>query len=81
MTSTDFDEYNRRLLRSCVFTAPFNLTGQPAISLPLYQTDDGNPLGVQFVGRLGEEATLLGLAGQLETVLPWKDRKPAIFDS
>ncbi len=81
MTSLDFDEYNSRLLRSCALTAPFNLTGQPAISLPLDQTDDGNPLGVQFVGRLGDEATLLGLASQLETVLPWKDRKPAIFDS
>jgi amidase len=56
------------------FTAVFNVTGQPAISLPLYQGDDGLPTGVQLVGRPAREEVLLGLARQLELALPWADR-------
>ena len=48
------------------FTPPFNVTGQPGISLPLHWSEDGLPIGVQFVGRFGDEETLLALAGQLE---------------
>ncbi len=59
-------------------TALFNITGQPAISLPLHQTSDGLPIGVQFAARFGDEATLFRLAGQLEQVRPWIDRKPPI---
>ena len=53
------------------FTPPFNVTGQPGISLPLHWNDDGLPIGVQFVGRFGDEETLLSLAGQLEQAAPW----------
>jgi len=60
------------------FTGLFNVTGQPAISLPLEQTSDGLPIGVHFVARFGDEATLFRLAGQLEQAKPWIDRKPAI---
>jgi amidase len=60
------------------FTALFNITGQPAISLPLHQSDDGLPLGIQFVGRHGAEALLLRLASQLESAQPWAGRKPPI---
>jgi amidase len=56
------------------YTQLANITGRPAISLPLHQTADGVPLGVQFVAPLGGEALLVSLAAQLETALPWADR-------
>lgn len=58
------------------FTPLFNVTGQPAISLPLGQSSEGLPIGVQLVARYGDEATLLRLAAQLEQALPWKQRRP-----
>jgi amidase len=60
------------------FTQIANLTGTPAMTLPLHTAADGLPLGVQFVGRMGDEATLLQLAAELEAVAPWFDRLPAI---
>ncbi len=60
------------------FTAMFNITGQPAISLPLGWTGEGLPIGVQLVCRYGDEATLLRLAVQLERTFPWADRVPAV---
>jgi amidase len=61
------------------FTAFANVTGQPAISLPVHQTDDGVPVGAQLVGSPFDEAALLQLAGALEQALPWADRQPAII--
>ncbi len=60
------------------FTAPFNVTGQPAISLPLAQADETTPTGVHFVGRMAEEDTLLRLAAAFEELRPWRDRRPAL---
>jgi amidase len=56
----------------------WNLTGQPACSVPAGFDDDGLPLGVQLVGRHGEETTLLSLAAQLERQRPWADRLPPL---
>jgi len=61
------------------FTIIANITGQPAMSVPLHWTEDGLPCGVQFIGRLGEDANLLRIAAQLEKVQPWVDRKPKIL--
>jgi amidase len=62
------------------YTAIYNTTGQPAISLPLYESAEGLPIGMMFVGRPREETTLLSLAAQLEEVLPWAGRRPPIWD-
>ena len=57
------------------FTAICNVTGLPAASLPLYQGEDGLPVGVQLIGRPAGEAPLLALAAQFEAALPWSDRR------
>lgn len=58
------------------FTPLFNITGQPAMSVPLYWDKQGLPIGIQFAGRYGEEKTLLQLAHQLEKAQPWAQKKP-----
>jgi amidase len=68
----------RRSGRFTPFTAIFNVTGQPAISVPLFQGDDGLPLAVQLVGPPAGEGLLLSLAAQLEAERPWADRRPEL---
>jgi amidase len=60
------------------FVAPLNITGQPAISLPLHWSDDGLPIGVQLVAAYGREDLLLRVAAQLEEAQPWTDRRPPV---
>jgi amidase len=60
------------------FTGHWNLTGQPAIAVPAGRSGDGLPIGVQLVGRKGEEATLLALAAQLEADTGWPERRPPV---
>jgi amidase len=67
-----------KLFELIPFTPLFNVTGQPAISLPLGQSSAGLPIGVQLVARYGDEATLFRLAAQLEQALPWHLRHPPI---
>jgi len=71
------DKIARDSLQYVPFTQLANLTGVPAISVPLYWTAEGLPLGVQFVARFGEEDMLLQLAHQLEVARPWFARLPA----
>jgi amidase len=61
-----------------IFTSIFNVTGLPALSLPLHQSADGLPVGVQLVSSPWREDLLLQLGTQLEQALPWKDRRPAL---
>jgi len=60
------------------YTQLANLTGLPAMSVPLHWTEDGLPCGVQFIAPFGDEATLFRLAGQLEKAQPWFDRRPVL---
>jgi amidase len=65
-------------IRFTPWTPPFNLTGQPAVTIPAGLGSDGLPLSVQFVARPGAETTLYALAAQLEQAQPWTDRRPPV---
>ncbi|MFL6051752.1 MAG: amidase [Actinoallomurus sp.] len=62
------------------FTSVYNVTGQPAVNIPLHWTDGGLPIGVMLAGRMGDEATLIALSAQLEEARPWEHRRPPIWD-
>ena len=72
------DEVAKHAFDFTPWTPVFNVTGQPAMSVPLHWNPDGLPIGVHFVARFGAEATLFRLAGQLERARPWFDRLPEI---
>ncbi|AZO59498.1 MAG: amidase [Mesorhizobium sp.] len=57
----------------------FNVTGHPSVSLPLFQGEDGLPIGIQIVGRFGDEAALVRIARDLEETIPWTARRPPVF--
>jgi amidase len=68
----------RRAVQFVPFTPVCNMTGQPAMSVPLHWNDQGLPVGAHFVGRFGDEAKLFRLAAQLEGARPWADRRPPV---
>jgi Asp-tRNA(Asn)/Glu-tRNA(Gln) amidotransferase A subunit family amidase len=80
MMLEDVDEYWRRVFAFSPFTVWFNITGQPAMVLPLGRTEGsgGLPLAIQLVARFGDEAALFRLGAQLEAARPWFDRRPAL---
>jgi amidase len=69
---------SRRIREFLTYTPQFNVTGQPAVSLPLYWTADGLPVGVQLVAAYGREDLLIRLASHLELAAPWRDRRPPV---
>jgi len=71
----------RRMERFTPFAALANVTGQPAVSLPLHWTTDGLPIGVMLAGRYGEEGLLISLSAQLERAVGgfWGARRPAVW--
>ncbi len=75
--SLSWDELIERVYRYVAFTPLGNFAGLPAMSIPLHWTPDGLPVGSHFLGRFGDEETLLSLAGQLERAQPWADRRPS----
>ena len=77
-TAAGPEEEGRRINSFMPFTAQFNVTGQPAISLPLHWTDEGLPVGVQIVAASGREDLLVRVAAALEQAAPWADRRPAV---
>ncbi len=75
----DLKQFDKRQAETFPFTPPFNMTGQPSLSLPLWQSQTGLPIAMMFTARYGDEATLFRLAGQLEKELPWRGRRPAVW--
>ena len=71
-------ELMSRLGAFTVFTMPFDVTGQPAISLPLHWNDEGLPIGIQLAAAYGREDVLIRIASQLEQARPWRDRRPRV---
>jgi amidase len=76
-SATLFDE---KIVKFALFNPIYNITGQPAVSLPLHWNHEGLPIGVTFGARFGDEATLFQIAGEIERVRPWADRKPPVWD-
>lgn len=80
-TDLDFIGYMRLSDETRLPTTPANATGQPAITLPLGQSQSGLPIGVQFMAKFGDESALIRLASSLEQAMPWHNRIPPIHSS
>ncbi|HVQ75064.1 MAG TPA: amidase [Candidatus Binatia bacterium] len=78
MMMDDVEEYWRRVFTFSPFTVWFNLTGQPAMMLPLGRSESGIPVAVQIVARFGDEASIFRLAAQLERARPWFGHRPSL---
>jgi amidase/aspartyl-tRNA(Asn)/glutamyl-tRNA(Gln) amidotransferase subunit A len=71
-----YDSFAREAVKASPYTALFNMTGQPAMSVPMHWTRDNLPVGAHFAAPFGREGRLLALAAQLEQAVPWAHRQP-----
>ncbi|MEK6303781.1 MAG: amidase [Acidobacteriota bacterium] len=78
LSPANIAQYTKDVTEFGPYTALYNVTGQPSMSVPLHWSADGLPIGVMFSGRFGEDATLLRLASQLERAKPWAGLRPKI---
>jgi amidase len=76
--SQDVPTWSQEVMEFSPYTALYNVTGQPSMSVPLHWTPDGLPVGVMFSARFGEDATLFRFAAQLERAQPWDKRRPQL---
>jgi Asp-tRNA(Asn)/Glu-tRNA(Gln) amidotransferase A subunit family amidase len=74
-----YDSFVKNVLKASPITSLFNMTGLPAMSVPLHWNESGLPIGVQFAAPFGADASLIALASQLEKVAPWANRRPPIL--
>ena len=79
MDTQDMESYGKAVALFTSFTAPFNASGNPAISVPLHWSAQGLPIGIQLAASYGDEATLLRVAAQLEQAQPWAQRRPSAY--
>ena len=77
----DYETWTHEKSKYTHFTNLFNATGQPSISIPLFQSRTGLPIGIELSGRIGEDATVLCVAEQLEAMMPWSGRMPEITET
>jgi amidase len=77
-SAEEIEEKVGRVLALMPFSYPFNLTGQPSVSLPLHWNKEGLPIGVQIVAAYGREDLLIRISSQLETAMPWADHRPPV---
>jgi amidase len=77
----DPEETLERMKRFAAFPAIYNVSGQPAVNLPLYWTAEGLPIGVMLAGRFGDEGTLISVSAQVEAARGgfWGERRPAVW--
>jgi amidase len=79
LSPTSIQDFTKEITEFGPYTALYNVTGQPSMSVPLHWTPDGLPVGVMFSGRFGDDATLFRLAAQLENASPWAGRNPVLL--
>ena len=78
LSNENTEEYVGHLMQTIGFTQLMNVAGNPAVSVPLAESESGLPIGIQFAASFGEEATLFRISAQLEEARPWSGRRPSL---